>query len=210
MPRGDATTEGGEPVDGRTARRDRNRDAVLDAALELFRDDAMFPGPAEVAERSGVSRRSVQRYFDDMDALVRAAMGRHLERVGPLFEIEGLGVGALEGRIDRLVGARLRLYESVAPMVRAALLRARSSTLIRDRLIEARAALFGQVEAMFAPELAALDPAVRGDVLAALDVLLGFESIERLGHGRALPPDEVHRILARATATLLGQAHPPA
>ena len=46
------------PADGRTARRDRNREAVLDAVLDLFADGAIAPAPAEVAARSGVSRRA--------------------------------------------------------------------------------------------------------------------------------------------------------
>ena len=61
-----------EPTsDGRTARRDRNRDAVLDAVLDLFGEDSLAPAPAEVAERSGVSLRSVYRYYEDRDALYR-------------------------------------------------------------------------------------------------------------------------------------------
>ena len=62
--------------DGRTARRDRNREAVLDAVLELFSEDAASPAPDDVAARSGVSLRSVYRYFDDMETLIRAAMAR--------------------------------------------------------------------------------------------------------------------------------------
>ena len=36
-------------VDGRTARRDRNRDAVLDAAHDLFVEGELLPGIADVA-----------------------------------------------------------------------------------------------------------------------------------------------------------------
>ena len=59
-------------VDGRTARRDRNRDAVLDAVIELFTEGHVGLVAADVAERSGVSLRSVYRYFDDLEALARA------------------------------------------------------------------------------------------------------------------------------------------
>ena len=50
-------------TDGRTARRDRNREAVLDAALALFTAGELEPTAAAVAERSGVSLRSVYRYW---------------------------------------------------------------------------------------------------------------------------------------------------
>lgn len=189
--------------DGRTARRDRNRDAVLDAAIDLFREDAEFPGPAQVAERSGVSRRSVQRYFDDMDSLLRAAMARHLRRVDHLFTLDQPGDDDLDARIARLVEARLHLYAAIAPMARAANLRARSNPLIRERLAERRQLLLDQVDAMFAPELAALSARDRRERVAALDVLLGLEALERLLHDRGLSRAAVRRsITYAATATL--------
>ncbi len=190
-------------ADGRTARRDRNREAVLDAVLELFREDAVYPGPAEVAERSGVSLRSVYRYFEDMETLVRAAMARHLDRVQPLFLIESPGEGPLVDRIEELVDQRLRLYDAVAPMMRAALLRARSNELIRERLEETRRGLRRQVEEVFAPELGKLSAGDSRDVLAALDVLLEFESMEHLQRERAMTATDARRVLVRAVTSLL-------
>lgn len=190
-------------ADGRTARRDRNREAVLDAVLELFREDAVYPGPAEVAERSGVSLRSVYRYFEDMETLVRAAMARHLDRVQPLFLIDSPGKGPLVDRIEELVDQRLRLYDEVAPMMRAALLRARSNDLIRERLEETRRGLRRQVEEVFAPELGKLSAGDSRDVLAALDVLLEFESMEHLQRERAMTAPDTRRVLIRAVTSLL-------
>lgn len=200
---GDGDLSKGVATDGRTARRDRNREAVLDAVLDLFREDAMTPSPADVAERSGVSRRSVQRYFDDMDALVRAAMVHHLERVAPLLALADVGVGPLPGRIERLVEARLRLYEAVAPMARAALLRVRANPLIAERLLEGRARMRSQIDDMFAPELAALPADAAADVAAALDVLLGFEGLEHLSQVRELDEAASRRVLVRAIGALL-------
>jgi len=190
--------------DGRTARRDRNKDLVLDAVLELFREDAGYPSPAQVAERSGLSLRSVYRYFEDMDELVRAAMARHLGQVQPLFHIDGLGDGALLDRIDRIVSQRFRLYEAVAPMMRAALYRERSNELIRLRIQQVRRELRHQVDAMFDPELAAMDAGTRREVSAALDVVLEFEAIDLLRSQRSLSGPETRRVLIRAVASLLG------
>lgn len=191
-------------ADGRTARRDRNREAVLDAVLALFGEDAMYPGPAEVAERSGVSLRSVYRYFEDMDALIRAAMGRHLAQIQPLFLIEDLGAGRLDDRVERMVTQRLRLYEAGAPMMRAAALRSRSNELIRERLEDNRRRLRRQVEQMFAPELEDLATVESREVAAALDVLLEFEAVEHLRRWRGLSGPEARRVLSRAVGSLLG------
>lgn len=192
-----------EQADGRTARRDRNREAVLDAVLELFAEDSLAPAPAEVAARSGVSLRSVYRYFEDMDALMRAAIARHLARMEPLFVVEGMGEGPLADRIDRLVTGRLRLYEGVAPMARAAVARARTNDLIRERLEETRLLLRRQVEDMFAPELKAAGSEARREVAAAVDVMLELEAIEHLRRHRRLSGSEAKRVLVRSVRALL-------
>lgn len=206
-----AHDEPDERADGRTARRDRNRDAVLDAVLDLFAEDSLAPGPAEVAERSGVSLRSVYRYFEDMDALVRAAMARHLVRVQPLFEIDGLGEGPLDDRVRRLVAARLRLYDAVAPIARASIARANTNPIISERLEETRSLLREQVAAMFAPELGALGSAEAADALAAVDVLLELEAIEHLCRHRGLSGPGASRVMRRSVLALLEpQTQPPA
>lgn len=192
-----------EPSDGRTARRDRNRDLVLDAVLELFAEDSLAPGPAEVAERSGVSLRSVYRYYEDMDALARAAIARHLVRMAPLFELEGMGVGPVDDRIERIVAARLRLYEAAAPMARASVVRARTNPIIRERLDQTRDLLRLQVDQMFAPELAVLEPVERAEIAAGLDLVLELESLEHLRRHRAMDVAGAHRVLVRAVSALI-------
>jgi len=194
----------GAPVDGRTARRDRNRELVLDAVLDLFAEDQLAPNAADVAKRSGVSLRSVYRYYEDIDALVRAAMGRHLERIAPLLDVEGPGVGPLEDRVDRFVASRIALYEAAAPTMRAALVRTRANPLLGERIQWARDRLQQQTEAMFAPELEAMSGDDRRDVGAALDTLSQFESAEhlrvRLDYSTAQTSDILRRTLTALLA----------
>ena len=194
------------PADGRTARRDRNRDAVLDAVLDLFADGSLTPAPAEVAERSGVSLRSVYRYFDDMDALVRAAIARNLARMGGHFDLEDPGVGPLDDRVERTVAARLRLFDEIAPMARAALARAPQNPIIDERLQETRLLLRRQVEEMFAPELADLGDEARHDLVAAVDVLLELDAVDHLRRHRRMSAATAHRVLVRAVRAQFGPA----
>lgn len=189
-------------ADGRTARRDRNRDAVLDAVLDLFADGSLTPVPAEVAERSGVSLRSVYRYFDDMDALVRAAIARNLARMGPFFDLEEPGAGPLADRIERTVAARLRLYDGIAPMARAAVARAPQNPIIDERLQETRLLLRRQIEEMFAPELDAFDREAAAEVVAAVDVLLELDALDHLRRHRRMAAPQAQRVLVRAVGAL--------
>jgi AcrR family transcriptional regulator len=190
-------------ADGRTARRQRNRELVLDAALELFGEGMLEPGAAEVAERSGVSLRSVYRYFEDTDALVRAAVARSIEKVRPLFELDRLGEGPLQERVERMVAGRVRLHGEVAPMVRATLQRAPTNAILRETHERNLAALRRQVEAMFAPELDALAAADAHEVAAAVDILLGFQAIEHLRRIRGFSTEATRHALARAVTAVL-------
>jgi AcrR family transcriptional regulator len=189
-------------IDGRNARRDRNRELVLDAALELFSEGQLEPNVLDVAERSGVSERSVFRYFEDRNALLRAAIARHLERTLPRFELPGLGEGALGDRIDRLVAHRLALYRALAATVRAAIQRAPTNDIIAAQLDRARRRLREQLEAMFAPELHAMRAAERRSVVAAADALLQFESMEHLTAQLGLTQPQVRDALRNALTAL--------
>jgi AcrR family transcriptional regulator len=200
------TDETGEP-DGRTARRDRNRVAVLDAVLELFSEGDLSPSPEQVASRSGVSLRSVYRYFADRSDLIRAAVDRHLERVEPLFVIEAPGVGTIAARVESFVRARMRGYEAIAATARASRLRAPANDIIRGQLDRARRIFRAQLEQQFGPELQALDASRRRAVLEAADALTQIETIDIYRVHRGYSSNETHALLAEALRTLLDPAH---
>jgi AcrR family transcriptional regulator len=169
-------------TDGRTARRDRNRRAMLDAVIELFTEGDLSPSPEAIAQRSGVSLRSVYRFVSDSDDLVRAAIDRHLERVGPLFVFERLGEGPFEERVRTLVDSRMRLYQAIAPVARAAVARIRlrpspGSDIIRQSLHARRGMLKLQLARHFEAELAGFGDQADA-VLAAADALTQIETID--------------------------------
>ena len=109
-------------LDGRRARREQNVDAVVDAMLDLLGEGILRPGAAAVAERSGVSLRSVFRYFDDMDSLTDRAIARQMERAAPLFDLLEAG-GSLAERARRLAVHRVLQHQELAPFARAAIAR---------------------------------------------------------------------------------------
>ncbi|HWA64956.1 MAG TPA: TetR/AcrR family transcriptional regulator [Mycobacteriales bacterium] len=173
------TTSSAE-LDGRRARRGRNRETVVDALLELFREGDLNPSVATVAERSGISLRSVFRYFDDLDEMGRIAIQRHLDSVGFMFDLPELGKGSRSERIDALVGQRSALYERVAPVVRAAMIRAPFQPVISEALVARRALLREQLQRQFAPELATLPDDEQALVVSGADGIASFEVMELL------------------------------
>lgn len=194
-----------EPVaiDGRAARRDRNRDAVLDAVIEMFTEGDLEPGPDAVALRAGLSARSVYRYFEDRDELLRAAIERQQQRVLPLYLIHAIGEGELGDRIERFVTARVRLYEAIAATARASRARAMVNDVMRDQVEETRRLLREQVELHFGPELAALDARGRRATSGAIDTLCQLEALDHLRVHRGFSSKETSMLLMDALGALL-------
>jgi AcrR family transcriptional regulator len=64
------------PADGRTARSLRSRRAIVDAMRALHAEGDLSPTGPRVAERAGVSLRTVWQQFADMEALLVEANRR--------------------------------------------------------------------------------------------------------------------------------------
>jgi AcrR family transcriptional regulator len=70
------TSSGGEPVHLRSARSDAvaNREAILEAARQLFAEKGLAAEIREIAERAGVGVGSLYRHFENREGLIRAVM----------------------------------------------------------------------------------------------------------------------------------------
>lgn len=196
-------SQGPRPTDGRTARRARGKDQVLDAMIALFTQGNLNPTPEQVATLAGVSSRTVYRYFEDRAELVRAAIARHFEGIAPLAEVPDLGEGTLEERIDRLVAARVRLYDGVAAAYRAATAKATTDGTIADRLALTRVALREQAETQFQTELDALDDHDRATRAGAVELLVSLASLDGLRRTRGLSADQTTALLTDALRAVL-------
>ena len=192
------------PVDGRVARRERNVDAVIDVVLELFSEDAMVPSMEQVAQRSGLSLRSLYRYFSDPEELHEAAVRRHRARIEPLARLEAIGEGSLDHRVRAFVAARIRVYEAVGATYRAAVHNSARNPRMRDTLARNRDEMRSQFERQFAPEITARRGAARTAVVAAGDLLSQLESIDFLRKHRQLSAAEVERTLVDGLTSILG------
>lgn len=189
-------------ADGRRLRRDRNRDAVVQALLGLYREGVLDPSIDEIAARSGVSARSVFRYFDDVDSLADAAITHQLLDVAHLLPLSTTPADALPARVAAAARQRAALFEAIGSAGIVSRLKAPFNHVVAERLRENRASLRHQLAALFAAELASA-PAHR---LAALDVLTSFESWQLLRHDQGLSPAEAEGALCAAITELL-EAH---
>lgn len=197
------TSPSADKPDGRTARRDRNTEAVLDTVHEMFVEGNFSPAVEEVAARSGVSLRSVYRYFEDTEELLRMAIERRVTLVDQLFELTAIGEGPLVTRIARLVDQRLVLHGKLGPTARAAVQRAPYSPQIAAQASRRRTLLSEQVAEHFAPELEALGEPRGSEVAACIDALCEFEAMELLRTQRDLSVDQAQQAMTTGVTALL-------
>jgi len=196
--------------DGRRQRRERNRDAVVQAVLDLIGEGDLEPGADAVAARAGLSARSVFRYFDDLDDLCRAAIGRQLQTVDPIIHADVDVDGPIDGRVAAVVRQRAALFEAMGRVGVVARLRAPFQPLVAEQLAAARRMLRERMRAALAPELDALDPTAADTLVAAADVMCSFESFMLLrdDHGRSA--DDAATVMAAGVRALLAATGPHA
>ena len=191
-------------TDGRQLRRERNREAVVDALLDLYREGNLQPGTEEIAARSGLSPRSLFRYFDDVDDLTRTAI-RHQElRVMHLVPIDVGADRPLTVRVQALVDQRFRLFGAVGHAATVARLRAPFQPLLAEEVHQNRVFLRAQIATLFGPELSGMDEEAAETVLAAADVLTSFESCQMLLNAQGLSPGRAGTVVASALSALFG------
>ncbi|HYP48497.1 MAG TPA: TetR/AcrR family transcriptional regulator [Thermoleophilaceae bacterium] len=154
-------------ADGRTARSERTRLAVVDALLELLDDGEVRPTAERIAGRAGVSERSLFQHFHDREALFEAVAQRQYDRVVPTLSPIDADL-PLDERLDAFVEQRCRLLETLSGVRRGALLMEPESTTIANWLRRARSAKAAEARRVFARELDARAPAERAPLAAAL------------------------------------------
>ena len=94
--------------------------------VALIREGDLQPSAIEIADRAGVSHRSIFRYFDDLDDLMRTSINHAFIDAASVGRIEELGTGTLDERIAAFTDARLTLYRHVDGAMQVARMKAPS------------------------------------------------------------------------------------
>jgi AcrR family transcriptional regulator len=191
-------------TDGRQLRRQRNREAVVDALLDLYRDGNLHPSTEEIAVRSGLSPRSLFRYFDDVDDLTRTAILRIERQAADLFAIDVAPTAELDTKARALVDQRFSLFDTVGSAAAVSRLRSPFQPILADRLKRNRSLLRSQIESLFAPELTLMERREAGVAVAAADVLTSFESHQLLLRDQELSAGQAKEAMSSALVALLG------
>lgn len=192
-----------EVTDGRTLRRHRNIERVLAALVDLAAEGHPVAGSEQLSQRSGVSLRSIYRFFPTQEDLVLAAMERQVQRSDHLFRLPGAGEGPLEQRTTAYVARRLKLYGETTALAAITQATAGSMPRLRAAIHERRTLLLGMVRDQFRPELDSMSESRRRHTELAIHVMCQRESFDALLVEQALSTEDAADLLAAGILALL-------
>lgn len=200
-------TETFRTKDGRIARGIRTREAILAAYEELIADADLPPTGAELAERAGVSARSVFTHFGDMEGVLAASARRAFDWVVSTH-VDIPPNLSLDERIGRFVARHAVVLERTMPLSR--MFRGFRHGARRDESPDVREILRGTdrirrryTEFIFRWELDAFPELARSEVLSALIVACSWHSWEALRLAQDLEPAGAQAVVRRTFEALL-------
>ena len=191
-----------EKLDGRRARGERARTQVVEAILDVLQEGDLKPTAERIAERAGVSLRLVFHHFADLESLYAAAADHQYERLRPLIKPIP-HEGPFAERLDTFLRQRMRIWERIAPVRRAALLLEPFSKVLSRRLADARAVARKETTTVFSPEIAKFPQSARPELVAALDAASAWQTWEVLRRHQALSAERARSVVARTITALL-------
>lgn len=189
--------------DGRTARAQRTRAAIVGALFALLEDGVLQPRTDLIAARAGVSERTIFQHFPDREALLVAVADRQTERVTAMLEPISSD-GPLESRIDALVAQRAKVWDTIAPVRRAGELVEPFSEVIGAGLKRFRAFNRSQIEQVFGPELERLREPDRATVIDATAAASEWTTWKELRFHQGRSTAAARRAMRRTLQGLLG------
>ncbi len=197
-----ATTPPPEKTDGRTRRSERTRAAIIDAHMALMLEGDLQPTAVRVADRAGVSLRTLWGHFENLEALFAAAGQKTLQIQYADFEPVPPDQ-PLADRVDQFCRQRARMLEVIAGASRAAQIRLPFSHQLRVNRARHNDRLRGEIEELFADEVAG-DPELVTALLIATTWPAWMGSRDDLG----LTVDEATAAMHRTVTALLTRESP--
>jgi TetR/AcrR family transcriptional regulator of autoinduction and epiphytic fitness len=190
------------PLDGRSARALRTREAIVDACIGLVEEGELRPTAPRVAERAGVSVRSVFQHFDDLPALHSAVNLRVVMRLRALLHPVDPSL-PLDARIQAFVRHRGALLEAMTPYQRAAQVHGPFSPEIREAVHIGNGYLREEVAEVFNHEIEQAPPADQRELLEALATVLSWATWDTMRSDGARSVDEAASIVRRLIRAIL-------
>jgi AcrR family transcriptional regulator len=189
-------------IDGRRLRSERTRRLIIEAYINLVRENGQMPTAAQIAERAGYSVRSIFERFPDLTALRVAVTDYSIAEARANAALRDLDADR-RTRIQSQVEQRGRGCERWLPLWRVLSADLTTSPDLQQRIRMIRQLVMMRVEMMFRPELSTVTDAVRKKIMLALESLMDFESWARMRELYGLSFEEASAVWVKAVDRLL-------
>jgi AcrR family transcriptional regulator len=186
-----------QETDGRRRRTLDSRARIVAAMMELTRAGEISVSAEKVAEHAKVGLRTVFRHFKDMDSLYRE-MSLSIEARIRQELARPLRSDDWRGRLAELISRRTTIFETITPFKRAEAAHRHRSRFLEWDIQRLNTGLREILRAVLPEEIASNEP-----VFEALDLLLSFESWDRLRREQGLSARRAREVLEAAVAKLI-------
>ena len=183
-----------EVVDGRRARSERSKQAIIDASLALMEEGNLIPTAQQISDKAGVGIRSFFRHFEDMETLFATIDEQNRNATEALY-LGGDRDGTLDERILHAIERYGEGYEKQRNMVLSTSAQLWRSETLRKNYARYQRGLRKDLDDWL-PELKQLTRSER----EAVDAIASFEMWHRLRY---------HQRLSKQAAidTVVGMLH---
>lgn len=168
-------------MDGRRLRSERTKQLIIEAYLDLIRENpsVQMPTAVEIAARAGYSVRSIFERFPDLHTLRVAAADyslAHAAALAPARDVDGDRATRIKSQVETRAGT----CERGVALWRALLFNVDEDDALKARVKTARERTIERMKIMYRPELSVLEPTERRNLLIALEAVTDIESWARL------------------------------
>lgn len=197
-----------ESLDGRLGRKAKSRLAICEACLDLVQEGMLQPSADRIANRAGVSRRSIFNHFADLAELYDAVGDVGMQRYAPLLEHISEREPVAE-RLERLVEVRSKFLEATVPITRALTAQALVGPAVDQAVRVSREALgrhLLNIERLFRSELEDLPEQDQSDIIEAMAATTSPHQWEYLRRSRGKSMVRSRAIVERNLKAILRDA----
>lgn len=161
-----------------------------------------MPIAQQIADRSGMSIRTVFRLYEDINDLQASAVRLRMAQLRGRYSVPE-PTAALEVRVEQIVATWTDVHESITPVRSVIVGLLDRSEALREQYITGMRYLAGQIAEAFAAELAGFAEAQRRRRLDALDVALSWETWHRLRSIQMLNAADARAVVVLSITSIL-------
>lgn len=196
------TTTTEAATDGRHRRAQANREAIVDALVSLYADGHVDPSAAQIAERAGVSERSLFRHFDDIDDLCHTAFVVQWKRLVDRIGLQILDTASTSEKIAAIVEQRVGLYLDMMNVMRITRMHAVRNETVMSHVRSSRKEMRKQIDRLFSFECDAMTTDNAKLALFAANAMLSFEHVEQLRLDQGMPTSRIISFLVASLSNV--------